>query len=179
MRSLPALRVVFEHAQLALDLSNSPSYRPTRRHLKTIPTIHYHPPSLADQYMSEGPSPNTRHIHTIHNSRDLLPPLPRTPIAPETPRHRHMAVLTNKDNLNGLTRQRQRLLPNIIPPPLLHRPLNPSSSLFLARSNAPAANVRHLRHLARSPPNHRDLDLKSVSSTNTSSTRIQFTLTRR
>jgi len=175
MRPLHVLRVLLEHAPPALDLSNSPSYRPTRRHLKTIPLIHYHPLSLADQCTSEGPSPNTLRIHTIH-SRDLLPPQHRTPTAPEIRRHRHMAIPTK----DGLILQRGRLLPNIMPLPLLRRrPLTPSSSLFLARSNEPAASVRHLRHSVRNPPSHRDLDPTSVSSINTSCTRIRFTLTKR
>jgi hypothetical protein len=175
MRTLPALLVLLEHAQPAQGLSNSPLCHPMRRHLKTIPSIHYHPLSLADQCMFKGPSPNT--LHTIHSSSSgVLPPLHRTPTAPETRRHRHMAVPTK----DGLTLPRRRLPPNITPQPLRARPLTPSSSLFRARSNVPAASVRHLRHSARNPPSHRDLDPTSVSSTSsTSFTPIQFTLTKK
>jgi hypothetical protein len=174
MRTLPALLVLLEHVQPAQDLSNSPLCHPTRRHLKTIPSIHYHPLSLADQCMFEGPSPNTLHtIHSSSSSSGLLPPLHRTPTAPETRRHRHMAVPTK----DGLTLPRRRLPPNITP---RARPLTPSSSLFRARSNVPVASVRHLRHSARNPPSHRDLDPTSVSSTSsTSFTPIQFTLTKK
>jgi len=180
MRPLPAPLVIPEHGQRARDPSNSPSYRLMSRALNTILTIQYRPLSLADQYKPEGPLHNTLRIHITHISTiDPSPPLHRIHPAPATPRrHRHMPKSSNKHNLNGSTRQRQRLPPNImLPPPPLTHCLSP----FLVSSNGPAANVRHRKHSVLNPPNRPAPIQTNVSSTSTSTSSILtlYTLTRR
>jgi hypothetical protein len=167
---------IAEHGQSAQVPFNSHSCRQTYKAPETIPTIQYHPRSLADQCMCEDPSPNTLLIHTLRNnnsnSKDPSPLLLKNPVPPETgPTGRHMPRTSNKLRVNGMNHQR--------PPHQGHRRFTtPFSSLSPAPSSEPGVSVRLRKHSAPSPQNRRDHGQTREFSISISPNPIQYTPTK-